>query len=237
MKPNRADAGKMNAGIRAGLAQFIRAGNASDEYFLMGFSKGVELLSDWTRDGESLPGKTEVARPKGQTAFYDACYAAAEKLGREARHRPVLVLISDCEDNASRRGFGEVRRALLEGMAQVYVVMPLRYASDGGGGSALYDACGDTRKLASETGGRVYDRGKTPGISEVGTYENIFEHMSLELRRQYTIGYKPSRPAEDGKWHRIKVVVKAAKDSSGKTPSLSVFSREGYLAKRGALNK
>src|SRR5438034_6285105 len=35
----------------------------------------------------------------------------------------------------------------------------------------------------------------------------IFERIAIELRHQYSIGYKPSNFTNDGRWHRIKVKV------------------------------
>lgn len=230
MKPQRSNAGKMHEGLRAGLAQLVRSGHPANEYFLIGFNQETELLSDWTGDGESLLSKIKGAKPKGLTAFYDACYAAVEKLKREARQRPVLLIVSGCFDSKSRRTFDELRRSLKESVVQVYVIGRLSDPlSEGGVYRPAYDY-EVALNLASETGGKVFGGDKPPGVSDMAVYGNIFERIALELRHQYTIGYKPSNFAEDGKWHRIKVKVKAPRGSSGRTPSLDVLNREGYFA-------
>ena len=61
--------------------------------------------------------------------------------------------------------------------------------------------------------------------------DDIFEQIALELRHQYSIGYKPESFANDGKWHRVKVKSHTA---SRACPRLFVRSKEGYYATAGA---
>jgi Ca-activated chloride channel family protein len=56
--------------------------------------------------------------------------------------------------------------------------------------------------------------------------DDIFESIALELRHQYSIGYKPSNFANDGKWHRLKVKITPPRG----LPHLFVRSKEGYFA-------
>ncbi len=55
---------------------------------------------------------------------------------------------------------------------------------------------------------------------------DIFERIALELRHQYSIGYRPSNFTADGSWHRLKVKVTPPRG----LPRLYVRSREGYYA-------
>ena len=38
--------------------------------------------------------------------------------------------------------------------------------------------------------------------------ENILDEIASELRNQYSIGYYPQHPLQDGKWHRIEITAK-----------------------------
>jgi Ca-activated chloride channel family protein len=60
--------------------------------------------------------------------------------------------------------------------------------------------------------------------------DDIFEQIALELRHQYSIGYKPDQFVNDGKWHRVKVKVTAPRG----LPRLFVRAKEGYYATPGA---
>jgi Ca-activated chloride channel family protein len=53
-----------------------------------------------------------------------------------------------------------------------------------------------------------------------------FEQIALELRHQYSIGYRPSNFTVDGKWHRVKVKVVPPQ----KVKRVFIRSREGYFA-------
>ena len=52
-----------------------------------------------------------------------------------------------------------------------------------------------------------------------------FEQIALDLRSQYSLGYRPLDLTRESKWHRIKVEVKTP-DSA----RLLVRSREGVYA-------
>ena len=56
--------------------------------------------------------------------------------------------------------------------------------------------------------------------------DDIFEQIALELRHQYSIGYRPPNFVNDGKWHRVKVKVNPPRG----LPRLFVRSKEGYYA-------
>jgi len=55
---------------------------------------------------------------------------------------------------------------------------------------------------------------------------DIFEQIALELRHQYSIGYRPPNFVNDGKWHKIKVKVSPPRGMA----RLFVRSKEGYYA-------
>ena len=52
------------------------------------------------------------------------------------------------------------------------------------------------------------------------------ELISIELRNQYVIGYKPSNLVRDGRWRRIKVKLAPPRG----LPPLQVYARTGYYA-------
>ncbi|HEY0097757.1 MAG TPA: hypothetical protein VGB76_02285, partial [Pyrinomonadaceae bacterium] len=54
----------------------------------------------------------------------------------------------------------------------------------------------------------------------------IFERIAIELRHQYSIGYKPKNFVNNGKWHKLKVKVTPPRG----LPRLFVRTKEGYFA-------
>jgi hypothetical protein len=65
---------------------------------------------------------------------------------------------------------------------------------------------------------------------DVNEFEDIFNYIALEVRRQYSIAYRPNNFQLDGKWRRVKVKVIKIK----KFPHFFVRTREGYYARATA---
>jgi Ca-activated chloride channel homolog len=201
---------------RDALAHFIQTSHDRDEYFLIGFNSRAQLLMDRTRDGQAVLDKLTFVQTKNNTALYDACYLGVERVQRGAHPKRALLLISDGQDNNSRYTFNELRRVLKESDVALYAIGIL-----GGGdvGSALgMEGQGVLDELAGVSGGKAfYPR-------SAAEMDDIFEQIALELRHQYSIGYKP--PTFDGKWHRIKVKITPPRG----LPRLFVRSKDGYYA-------
>jgi Ca-activated chloride channel family protein len=202
---------------REALARFIDTSHARDEYFLIGFNNRAQLLLDHTRDSDALMQKLTFVQTHGQTALYDATYLGVERVTRGAHPKRAVLLISDGQDNSSRYTFSELKRLLKESDVIIYAVGIVSGADDsalGYGGRAILE------ELAGVSGGKAF----FPSTS--AEMNDTFERIALELRTQYSIGYRPSNFANDGKWHKIKIKVQPPRGF----PRLFVRGREGYFA-------
>jgi Ca-activated chloride channel family protein len=207
---------------REALAKFIQTSHNSDEYFLIAFNSRAQLLLDKTRDGNSVLDKLTFVQTRNNTALYDACYLGVEKVQRGIHPKRALLLISDGQDNNSRYTFNEVRRLLKESDVVLYGIGIL---SGNDAGSALgMEGQGILDELASVSGGKAF----FPRTSV--EMDDIFEQIALELRHQYSIGYRPNNFSGDGKWRKIKVKVTPPRG----LPRLSVRAKEGYYAIPGS---
>jgi Ca-activated chloride channel homolog len=207
---------------RDALAKFIQTSHDSDEYFLIAFNSRAQLLLDRTRDGDSILNKLTFVETKSQTALYDACYLGVEKVQRGAHPKRALLLISDGQDNDSRYTFNELRKLLKESDVTLYAIGILS-GSDAGSSLGM-EGQGILDELSGVSGGKAFFP-RSPA-----EMDDIFEQIALELRHQYSIGYKPDTFVNDGKWHRVKVKVTAPRG----LPKLFVRSKEGYYANSGA---
>jgi Ca-activated chloride channel family protein len=203
---------------REALSRFIGTSHDSDEYFLIGFNSRAQLLLDKTRDGDAVLNKLTFVQPKSQTALYDACYLGVEKVTRGAHPKRALLLISDGQDNSSRYTFTELKRLLKESDVVVYSIGILD-GSDAGSSLGM-EGQGILDELSSVSGGKAFFPNTPAEMDE------IFERIALELRHQYSIGYRPANFSNDGKWHRIKVKITPPRG----LPKLFVRSKEGYYA-------
>jgi Ca-activated chloride channel family protein len=203
---------------RDALAHFIQTSHDRDEYFLIAFNSRAQLLTDRTRDGNAILDKLTFVQTKNNTALYDACYLGVERVQRGTHTKRALLLISDGQDNNSRYTFNELRRALKESDVVLYSIGILG-GSDVGSSLGM-EGQGILDELSGVSGGKAfYPRGPAE-------MDDIFEQIALELRHQYSIGYRPGTFTNDGKWHRIKVKVNPPRG----LPRLFVRSKEGYYA-------
>lgn len=202
---------------REALSKFIETSHARDEYFLIGFNNRAQLLLDHTRDSDALLDKLTFVQTHGQTALYDAVYLGVNKVTRGVHPKKAILLISDGQDNSSRYTFSELRRQLKESDVIIYAIGIVSGGDDsqlGYGGRAILE------ELAGVSGGKAF----FPSTS--AEMNDTFERIALELRTQYSIGFRPSSFANDGKWHKLKIKVQPPRGF----PRLFVRGREGYFA-------
>jgi Ca-activated chloride channel family protein len=203
---------------REALSRFIQTSHDSDEYFLIAFNSRAQLLLDKTRDGDAVLNKLTFVETRSNTALYDACYLGVEKVTRGTHPKRALLLISDGQDNDSRYTFSEVRRLLKESDVVLYSIGIL--GGNDAGSSLGMEGQSYLEELSAVSGGKAFFPNTAAEMDE------LFERIALELRHQYSIGYRPKNFKNDGKWHKLKVKVTPPRG----LPRLFVRSRDGYYA-------
>jgi Ca-activated chloride channel homolog len=177
------------------LAHFFQTSHDSDEYFLITLQCGRAFLNvDRTRDSKSILDRLTFVQTKGNTAFYDAVYLAAERVQRGTYPKRAVLVISDGQDNNSRYTFNDLRRMLKESDVAIYTVG----IEESGNGPLAMEGSGILDEISGVSGGKAF----FPQSS--AEMDDIFEQIALELRHQYSIGYTPKEFKPDGRWHRIK---------------------------------
>ena len=184
------------------------------------------------------------AADKGPTAFFDTVVEASKYLEqRPARHRRVLVVISDGADNFSEiikktigttaeeqnsasvdvknrvsdRALREVERTLQRADAVFYAINPA--------GNTMHLNIITKRgqegmqRLADSTGGATF----VPDVEADLTL--VFNQIAAELRGQYLLQYYANAEAPAGQFRRIQVTVPARNN-------VRVRARQGYYPKK-----
>ncbi len=202
---------------RQALRHFIETSHDRDEYFLIGFNQRAQLLMDRTSDGEAVLNKLTFVDTHGSTALYDATYLGVEKVTRGRHPKRAILIISDGQDNNSRYTFSEVRRLLRESDVVVYAV-----GINSADPTSTLDSEGEgvLTELAAASGGHAFFPRTSAEMDEV------FEKIAVELRHQYSIGYRPNNFVNNGHWHHIKIKVTPPRG----LPRLSVRNKPGYYA-------
>jgi Ca-activated chloride channel family protein len=200
--------------------QFFRTSNPQDEFMLISFSDRPNLITGFTAKFENIQDRLLFVKSGGRTALLDAIYLGLSEMKKATTNRRALLVISDGGDNHSRYTENDIKRAVKESDVQIYAVgifEPLssraRTPEEAGGPSLLAD-------LAEVSGGRMFS------VEDTNELPDIAEKISIELRNQYVIGYRPSNLVRDGRWRRVKVKLNPPKG----LPALQIYSRTGYYA-------
>jgi VWFA-related protein len=148
----------------------------------------------------------------GQTALYDAIYAAAQVKGMNVSEtgpvRRAVILLSDGEDNCSMHGLDD---AILAAQRRDIAIYAITVHSE----RVKFHGDAILRELAEATGGRAYVLGN---LKKIGP---AFEEIQEDLRSAYTVGFRLPVPDQCG-YHTLYV--------EAHDPKLKVRARQGYVA-------
>ncbi|HEV2733122.1 MAG TPA: VWA domain-containing protein [Terriglobales bacterium] len=210
-------AGKIDR-AREAVLEFFKTANPQDEFFMISFADKPEEVTDFTQSVEDIEGKLLYTIPKGRTALLDAIYLGLHKMSEARYERKALLIISDGGDNHSRYSESEIKNLVKESDVQIYAI-------------GLYDHYFPTEEerlgpqllsdITELTGGRAFSIDNPNDLADVAT------KIGIELRNQYVLGYRPTKPANDGKWHKVRVKLVPPKG----VPPLQVHAKTGYYAR------
>ncbi len=204
-------------------ATIVRDSNANNEYTIIGVSDPPQVICELgCGSAEILKVLQELAggEPKegNTTRLYDAYDLALKKLESARNTKRALIAFTDGDDNFSALSFPRLRDKLKQSTVIFYAlgfVMPNQ--------SIFSDiAAANLDELGDVSGGETYFPVTKNNMNE---FANA---ITLQLRQQYTIGFRPVQPTPDGKWHSIKI--KLTMPKSPKT-SLYLRYRESYFSR------
>jgi len=195
----------------------VRASNPADEVFIVNFNDEYWLDQDFTANIGLMKEALDKVDSRGGTALYDAVMASADHLSKNGtKDKKVLVVVTDGEDNSSRESLERAVRALQdENGPVVYTIGILGDERDSKRAKRALT------QLALETGGVYFFPKDATEVDEIS------RAVAHDIRNQYIIGYKPTRPQSQGGYRTVKVEARAS--GYGK---LQVRTRSGYYAEQ-----
>jgi Ca-activated chloride channel homolog len=201
--------------VNAAALNLVRSSNPSDEVFIVNFNDEYYLDQDFTSSIKKLKEGLEKIEARGGTALYDAVVASADHLKKDAKlEKKVIFVVTDGEDNESGESLEQaVRRLQAENGPTVYSIGVLEKEEH------PRRAKRALQTMSERTGGIAFF---PQTLDEVDAISRTVAH---DIRTQYTIGYKPTRPKSQGGYRQVKV--EARSHSHGK---LIVRTKSGYYA-------
>ncbi len=204
---------------RLAAVQFFKTANPKDEFFLISFNDRAQLSSGFTDSVEELQERLMFTAARGRTALLDGIYLGLSQMKTAHNPKRALLIISDGGDNHSRYSESDVRGYLKEADIQLYAIGIFEQP----GYCPTPEECSGPdllNDITAMTGGRVFRVNKLDELPDTAT------KISMELRNQYVLGYRPSNHAHNGKWRKIRIRLRPPKG----LPPLTVYSKTGYLA-------
>jgi Ca-activated chloride channel family protein len=200
--------------------EFVARLRTSDVAQVVNFDSRVEVLQPFTNNRALLETAIQRTHAGGSTSLYNAVYITLrqfEKMrGRtpDEIRREVIVVLSDGEDTSSLVTFDELLDTAKRSQTVIYTI-----------GLGLEDPAGrptptngefGLRRLAQETGGRLFRAKRPEDLS------NVYTQIADELTSQYVLGYLSRNERRDAGWRSITVSVHR--------PQLQARTRAGYYA-------
>ncbi len=204
---------------RDAAVQFLESANPQDDCFVITFSDTPEVVADTTRSAGYIRERLASAVAQGHTALLDAVYLGLTKLRHAKYGRRALLVISDGGDNHSRYTERELKKLVEEADVEIFGIGVFKRLAKFIAPPEEFDGKRLLNSVTEASGGRLFTLHNPRELPEIAA------QVSLELRNQYVLGYRPGNAARDGKWRPIEVSLTTA---DGRR--LHVHAKKGYTA-------
>jgi VWFA-related protein len=203
--------------IRAAAVRFVEAARPADRIGIITFAGEPAVVSTLTADRELLRQRIEtIDTARGDTKLYDATNFAMEQVVKESKksRRTAIVLMSDGLDGTipgvsgqqgSRISYKDTLRNIQEFDGVLYTLWlnteyeamsPLDTQPE------AFDAGHDRMKEMADAGGGVFYP-----VERLTDLAGAYEQVVADLGTMYSLAYRPSNNARDGKWRAIRISV------------------------------
>lgn len=198
---------------RSAALRFLDGLRENDVAAVYNFDVKVVQLQDFS-PGRDLPDRAYGLKTKMLTSLNDAVLRAADDLGQREERRRAIVVLSDGGENYSSASSDKALDHALKAGATIYAV---NMGPDGPKRDMV--AAGILKNFAEKSGGRYIETAGGQALRD------SFAEIAQELGRQYTIAYRPTNHARDGKWRKVELKLSRT--------DLTVRTRKGYKAPKG----
>ena len=199
--------------LKAATEQFILRMLPQDKGQVGAFSDKIQFSGEFTNDRDDLVAALKDLQFGNPTRLYDAIDASMDML-KDVEGRKIVLVFTDGDDTASRRGMGDVLDKAKMTETMIYAIGLESEFPIAPGRMQRTRPDRGLRKLADETGGGYFELKKTTELAPT------FTRVAQELHSLYTIGFAPT--LLDNKEHKLDVRMK----QTGQTGR----ARKSYIA-------
>ncbi len=217
--------------IRSAALRFVDAARPHDRIGVIAFAGQPTLVSGFTLDRQSLRDRISGIRTaEGDTKLYDATDFTLNHIAsdRQNRRRTAIIVMSDGLDNSIEgvRGVGsstpykDLVSRIQEFDGVLYALwLNTEYEalSPDDTQPEAFDAGHDRMRETAQAGGGLFYE-----VERLSDLAGAYERVVADLGTVYSLAYRPSDKARDGKWRAIKVNVNR--------PAAVARGKRGYYA-------
>ena len=194
--------------VRLATERLAGALRRRDQVIVAPFNAHLGAITGPTNDASTISQAISVMKASGGTAFLDGLLESTSLLKGLDGRRAVILITDGYDENSAATVDAVVERAE-SAQVTVYVV--------GVGGVAGISLKGEQmlRKIANETGGRIFFPPREPDLV------SIADQVATDAHSRYLITYTPADQKRDGAWRQVTVDV---------PDGYRVRTRAGYMA-------
>ncbi|MGH9326639.1 MAG: VWA domain-containing protein [Terriglobia bacterium] len=202
------------------------------------FDLQPHILTDFTHSRSQVEGALNELRFPGfsETDLYDALAFTINRMKNIKGRKAILAIVSGY-DTFSKLTYDQMLKIAKSSTTPIYPVSILEWLAvrmPNGYNINYWQARNGLSYIAKYSGGEAY----FPRFE--GALPGIYRQIAEQLRSQYSLGFVPSDPEKNGKYHKLKVQLMDAQgnplrimNQKGKTVKYRLVYREGYYAPKG----
>jgi VWFA-related protein len=212
---------------------FLNVMQPKDWVAVVSFDMKPDILTDFTQDRYQVRSALDTLRIPGfsETNLWDALAFVLDKM-KDIQGRKAIILICTGIDTFSKLTYGEALKIVRASDTVIYPVSILEFMSVRYGESIdTLQARNALTTIAKYSGGQAY----FPRFE--AEIPSDYQQIAGQLRLQYSVGFVPTNPSKDGKFHKLKIDIVDDQgnplrivNEKGKTVKYRIVSRDGYYA-------
>jgi VWFA-related protein len=212
---------------------FVRVTEPKDWVAVVSFDMNPQILTDFTQNRQEVIAALDTLRFPGfsETNLYDALAFTLDRM-KDIEGRKAIVVVCTGFDTFSKLTYDQMLKIVRASDTVIYPISLLEAITVRYGDSIdTLQARNALTTFARYSGGQAYfPRFETELPSD-------YQQIAGQLRVQYSLGFVPTNPAKDGRFHKLKVDLVDDQgnplrivNEKGKPVKYRVVAREGYYA-------
>lgn len=213
--------------------QFLNFMQPKDWVAVVDFDMQPHILQDFTQDRYEVRGALDTLRIPGfsETNLYDALAFTIDRM-KDIKGRKAIIAIVSGYDTFSKLTYDQALKIVRSSDTAIYPISILEFLSVRYGDTIdTLQARNALNTVAKYSGGTAY----FPRFE--AELPADYQQIAGQMRTQYSLGFTPSNPVKDGKFHKLKIELVDEQGNSlrivnqkGKEVKYRIVTRDGYYA-------